>query len=253
MLLLTVYLDAVMALNFLVDFLLILGTNRLSGFPPGIKRAALAAALGAAYSGACLMPGFLFLGNGLWRLVSLGLMGSIAFGWNGNGFRRSVVFLLLSMALGGIATGIGGGNFATLVLSALGVWGLCRMGFGGNFGREYIPIELFHEGKRIQLLALRDTGNTLRDPITGEGVLVVSADAASALTGLDAAQMKNPVETAANHPGFRLIPYHAVGQPGGMLLMKRLEVEINGKRGRALVAFAPERIGNGEAYQALAY
>ena len=54
----TVYLDLVMVLNFLVDFLLLLGTNRLSGFPPGIWRCGAGALVGAVYSGACLLPGF---------------------------------------------------------------------------------------------------------------------------------------------------------------------------------------------------
>ena len=76
-----VYLDLVMVLNFLVDFLLFLGTNRLSGFPAEGWRCAGASLLGAVYSGACLLPGFRFLGNLLWRCVSLGLMGILAFGW----------------------------------------------------------------------------------------------------------------------------------------------------------------------------
>ena len=46
-----IYLDLVILLNFLVDFLLLLGTNRLSGFPAAIGRCALAAALGALHSG----------------------------------------------------------------------------------------------------------------------------------------------------------------------------------------------------------
>ena len=75
-----VYVDGVMLINFLVDFLLLLGTDRLSGFPPEWKRLISASALGAVYSGICLFPGFRFLGNPLWRTVMLGLMGSMAFG-----------------------------------------------------------------------------------------------------------------------------------------------------------------------------
>ena len=41
---LKIYLDLVVILNFLVDFLLLLGTNRLSGFPASPLRAAAAAA-----------------------------------------------------------------------------------------------------------------------------------------------------------------------------------------------------------------
>ena len=246
-----VYLDLVVLLNFLVDLLLLLGTNRLTGFPPGVKRAAAAAGIGAVYSGACLLPGFRFLGNTLWRLVFLSLMASVAFGWNRSALKRGGIFLLLSMALGGMAVGFGKQGFGMLVLAAVGVWLLCRVGFGGKIGQEYIPIEVAHNGNNKRCIALRDTGNTLRDPITGERVLVLSADAAMELCGLSQEHLSRPMETMLAHPGFRLIPYRAVGQPGSMLLGVRADVTMEGKRHKAVVAFAPEIIGRGECYQAL--
>ena len=54
-----VYLDILLFLNFFVDFLLLLGTNRLAGHPPQKGRAAFAAALGGVYGIATLLPGFL--------------------------------------------------------------------------------------------------------------------------------------------------------------------------------------------------
>lgn len=250
-----VYIDLVMILNFLVDLLLILGTNRLSGFPPGIKRGALAAALGAAYSGACMLPGFHFLMNTIWRLVSLMLMGIIAFGWNKSALKRCGLFVLLSMALGGVALGFGSGSFWMLILAAGAVWLLCRIGFGGSVGqREYVTVRISHQGETVSVVALRDTGNTLRDPVTGEQVLVIGAEIARRLTGLQEEQLRVPLETLAAKPvrGLRLIPYRAVGQSGGMLLAMRFsDVKIGSRSGSAIVAFAPEAVGKGECYQAL--
>lgn len=248
-----VYLDLVMLLNFLVDFLLLLGTNRLAVFPAGIKRCALAALLGAVYSGSCMLPGLYFLGNSLWRMVHLALMASVAFGWNRSSLRRSVVFVLLSMALGGMAVNLGTGSFGTLVLSGLGIWILCRVGFAGRMGQEYVQIQIWEDGRNLQLMALKDTGNTLRDPITGESVVVVGADLAWKLTGLTERDLTSPMETMLKYPGFRLIPYHAVGQTQGMLLAKPYQdVQIGNYRGRVLLAFAPEKIDGGGHYQALA-
>lgn len=248
-----VYLDLVVLLNFLVDFLLILGTNRLAGFPPGCYRAALAALLGGIYGGVCLMPGFYFLGNTFWRLVSLVLMALIAFGVNRSAVQRGAVFVLLSMALGGIATGLGRGSFWMIVLAAGGTWLLCRVSFRGQLGqKEYVPVELSWGGRKIKLLALRDTGNTLRDPISGEQVLVAGADIGMELVGLTEQQMQNPVEAMGEVPGMRLIPYHAVGQPGGMLLALRFQnAKIGNTYENPLVAFAPEVLARGEAYQML--
>lgn len=253
---LEVYVDLVVILNFLVDFLLLLGTNRLSGFQAQPGRAALAAALGGLYGGACLLPGSRFLGNLLWRLVCLGLMAVIAFGWNRSALKRGGVFLLLSMALGGLALSFGRGDFPTLVLAAGAVWLLCRTSFGDTVGsREYVPLEITYGGNCLRLTALRDSGNTLRDPITGEQVLVLSADAAGKLLGLTEEQLRSPLETLARRPvpGLRLIPYRAVGTAGGFLLGLRFEnVKIGSRRQSVIGAFAPEAIGRGEVYQALA-
>ncbi len=250
-----IYLDMVVLLNFLVDYLLLLGTNRLSGFPPGSWRCAAGALLGGLYAGACLLPGFRFLGSILWRTVMLCLMAMLAFGINTSALKRGGIFLLLSLAMGGMAISAGRGDFLSLLLSGGGIWLLCSWAFGGAVGgREYVPVELRWQGNTLSLIALRDTGNTLRDPITGEQVLVIGAQAAQDLTGLTLAQIASPLETLTQHPlpGLRLIPYHAVGKMGGMLLAMRFsDVRIGNRRQSALVAFAPEGLGRGDAYQAL--
>lgn len=250
-----VYLDLVLILNFTVDFLLLLGTNRLSGHPPGVKRACLASAAGAGYAAACFLPGFGFLASPLWRLVSLALMGSIAFGLNGSAVRRSGVFLLLSMALGGFASGMNRSSFSALVVSAGLLWGLCRLSFSGRIGGStYVPVEVITEGRKVTMTALRDTGNTLRDPLTGEQVLVVDSRMAEKLTGLTVQQLRSPMETMLQNAGggYRLIPYRAVGQPGSMLLGKRFSnVMIGSVQQSAVIAFAPDPLDRTNTYQAL--
>lgn len=250
-----VYLDGVMLLNFLVDFLLILGTNRLTGYPPGLKTAAIAAAVGSIYAGLCMVPGFHFLGNVLWRIVFLLLMAVLAFGWNRSTLHRGAVFVLLSMALGGIASGVEMVDFGAVCICAGLLWLLCRIGFRGQMGhREYVPVELSWQERHINLLALKDTGNTLRDPITGEPVLVCGADVGEELLGLPRNCFSDPTATVSSGviPGLRLVPYHAIGQPGGMMLALRLQGTKIGERFTdSLVAFAPQEIAKGEAYRML--
>ena len=249
-----IYADLVMVLNFLVDFLLLMGTDRLAGFPASPGRSALAAGLGAVYSGICLLPGFRFLGNGLWRTVFLCLMAVTAFGWNRSALRRGLIFLVLSMALGGIALGFGSADMTALILAAAGIWLLCRFGLRQVGQQTYVPVTLTYGEKQMKLLALRDTGNTLRDPVTGEQVLVAGADVARELLGLTEKQLAHPVETLARGilPGLRLVPYSAVGQPGGMLLAMRFPGSFIGNRNECpLVAFAPQVLGRGEVYRML--
>lgn len=250
-----IYVDVVAALNGIVDFLLILGTNRLAGFPPGCGRGAMAAALGGVYGGACLIPGFAFLGDFLWRGISLILIAVIAFGWNRSALQRGGIFVLLSMALGGIAMGMGQGSCTMLLVSAALMWMLCAVSFRGSAGqRAYIPVTLQWGDREMHIIALKDTGNTLHDPLTGEQVLVAGADVGMKLLGLTERQIKHPVETLASGaiPGLRLIPYHAVGQTGALLPAVRIaKARIGNRAAQPLVAFAPEELARGEMYQML--
>ena len=248
-----VYVDLVMVLNFLVDFLLILGANSLSGFPPGYGRAVLAAAVGGIYGGVCLLPGFSFLGNSFWRLVFLGVMAVAAFGFDRSALRRGVLFAVLSMALGGIALGLNQKGTAALIAAAAALSLLCAVGFRTNApGRKYGRVELRLGNRKRAVTALHDTGNTLRDPVSGAPVLVVGADVAWDLLGLTPAQLATPIETMLQVPGLRLVPYRSVGQPGGMLLAVKMdEVRLDGKKWDCIVAFAPQNLGN-DGYEALA-
>ena len=238
----------VAAVSFLVNGLLLLGTARLAGrrLPP--PRWLASALLGAAHGAGCLVPGFGFLGGLHWRLVSLGLMGVLAFGPD---LKLCCSYAVLTMALGGAASAAGRGGLWQLPLYAAGVFLLGKFAFGPP-GKRRLPVEISGGGKHIRLTALVDTGNELRDPITGRSVLVIGAQAARELTGLTPEQLKRPLETitASPLPGLRLIPYRAVGAENGLLLAMRFpSVCLGGRTGAGIVAFAPQRFG--EEYEGL--
>lgn len=251
----TVYLDAVVLLNFLVDGLLMLGTNRLTGYPPGWKRVLPAATVGGLYAGVCMLPHFHVLGGIFFRIVILALMSVIAFGWNWSAFRRGTVFVLLSMALGGIMLGFDGSGFITLLLAAGTIALLCRFGLKNPVGaQQYQHVELQWKGRRLELTALIDTGNTLRDPVSGATVLIAGMDVAQQLD-IPRAFVEDPIAgvCAGTLSGARLIPYRAVGCPNGMLLAVRCEqVKLDGRTVSSVVAFTPERLGSKSTYQVLA-
>lgn len=250
-----VYLDLVILLNFSVDFLLLVAVGWLSGGHSVGWRVFLAAGLGSIHAGFCLLPGMYFLGNPLWRAVCLGGMSCIAFGCYRKTIYRGVLFLLLSMALGGIAQAMGKGGRASILLSALVLLGLCYLAFRDHGVRqEYLAVNICHKEKVVALTALLDTGNTLRDPITGQPVLVVDSLAAKKLLGLTEDELLHPIETISQgkHSGLRLMPYCAIGQPAGMMLCLRVDgLRIGGEVSDQIVAFAPQRIGQGYGYEAL--
>ncbi len=250
----TVYLDLAVLLNFLVDFLLLCGTNRLWGLPMGAKRAALAAAFGGLYAGVCLMPEFSFLGSLLWRIAFLTGMSVIAFGWQKQALGQGCLFVVLSFALGGAA--VANSSFWGILLSAGLICLLCYIGLRGRIAvKTYVPVRVVFGGQEWQFTALVDTGNTLTDPISGSRVLVVGSHIAREILGLSEEALAKPLETVTScqSMNLRLIPYRAVGQPAGFLLAVRPDKLIVGKETRQdLVAFAPQQIGAGEAFDALA-
>lgn len=249
----TVYADGVMLVNFLVDFLLILGTNRLTGHPLKAARASAGAAVGSLYSGACLLPGFRFLSGTLWRIASLMAMSGIAFGWNRGSVRRAVFLVFLSMALGGMAIGLGAGSTPALIAAAVVLILFCVLGGGQIRQRKFAALEVRYGDAHRKLTALVDTGNLLTDPVTGQSVTVVGADIAREMVGLSKEQLADPIgtmtETKMN--GLRLIPYRSVGNGAGMLLgIVMDEVSVNGESVGKLVAFSPEMFGE-DGFEAL--
>ena len=244
-----VYLDGVIGLNFLVDWCLLLGVNRMAGYQGGAGRAAAGAALGGGYAGMCILPMFSFLSSGLWRLVSLGLMSAAAFGLNRGAVRRGVLFVLLSFALGGLALCVDTGNPVGLILCGGGLVILCQLGFQGKTcPGQIVDLSIRFRGKEVRLPALVDTGNTLRDPISGEGVIIADGLCAWELAGLSRLQLEDPVGTIAQRKELplRLIPYRAVGKEGLLLALCCDYVTVGGQKAGRIVAFSTDGFVPGE-------
>ena len=244
-----VYLDGVIGLNFLVDWCLLMGVNRLAGYRGGAGRAAAGAAVGGGYAGMCMVPSLSFLSAGLWRMVSLGLMSTAAFGWNRGAVRRGVLFVLLSFAMGGLVMSVDTGNFTGLVLCAGMLTGLCHWGFQGKGGAEQIvDVRIRFRGKQLLLRALVDTGNALRDPLTGKGVLVADGLCAWELAGLSRDELKDPALTVTRRQDLplRLIPYRTVGEAGMLLALRCDSVKIGKEEAGAVVAFSARDFVPGE-------
>ena len=245
-------LGLVFLLHFSVDFLLLLGSGRIAGQDIQLLRCGLGALVGALLGTACLIPSFSFLRNLIWHLLRLALSALLAYGADKTALRQSCIFAVFHLALLGAAVSADQETMVGLALFALLLWTLCRWGFGEQV-RSYRTLTLRLGNQSATVLALQDTGNQLRDPISGEPVVVISAATACRLTGLTETDLHQPMQTLAKHPipGLRLIPYHTVGKSGMLLGLRFRDAKLDGKKRNLLVAFAPEGLGNGEVYQAL--
>lgn len=254
-----VYWDAAAVWNFALDYLLLLGTARLAGRGLRRGRLALGAAFGAAYSVAALA-----LALPLWTILpALAAMGALAFAGTGRSARLTLLFALLACGLGGAVLLLGrvsGGmeRLAGAFFYARLPWGVFLAASGITYlllslvfrggarheGSEYVRARVFLGGRSVTLRLLRDTGNTLTDPETGEGVPVIEKEALAPL-------FQNGGAPDATHIPDRTLRYHAVGTAEGTLEAFRCErLEAEGRDcGARLIALSPEPLG--ETYQGL--
>lgn len=237
----------ILALQWGTHALLLAGTAGLAETWVHPFRLIAASCLGAAYTLACLQPGLGVMAGWTWHLGCLLAEGVVAFGWDG---KAVGAFALLTMALGDAVLAAGRGGVWQLPLYALGVQMLGKLAFSSR-SRRIMPLCILEKGISLSVNALYDTGNELRDPVTGDSVLVVDAGAAGKLTGLTPFQLEHPLETvvSAPVPGLRLIPYETVGNRNGIMLGKIFTIRTGKKSRRGLVAFAPQNFGSD--YQAL--
>ena len=279
----TLYLDAFLALNFAVNYLLLACAGRLDGSPAPSWRYALSAALGTGYGLLSLLPGWGFLEHPACKALAAVGMLLAAFGRSRRLLRTGGLFFVLSCALcgallllslaRGTALGAGGvsgpplGMREILISAALG-YGCLSLLLGGSFTHagptgQLWELTLSHRGRSVTLVALQDTGNTLRDPLTGRSVLVVEGEKLRELVPelrleergrlMDPVSLLREAEGRGDSLGLRLLPYRAVGVECGLLLALRLDrAEYGGKACRGcLTALSPTPVSDGGGYCAL--
>lgn len=269
----SVYVDLVFFLNFLTNALLLYGAARLGAAALRLKRLLLAAALGAGYAVLVYLPGLAWLRAFPIKLIFGGVMIITAFGRKLSSIRLGGIFGILALVLCGGVYGtallqeqqpvLRGGDlfypvsFATVLLTAAVISVLCRFLLPKlNHGADSIlPLTLELGERKVQLSALRDSGNTLQDPLTGAAVITVYWSAARKLfpVSVTAAEFSAPATLMLRlkkyHP--RLIPYRAVGVRSSMLLALPCRITLGKNTTTALVAFSPTPLSDGGAYEAL--
>ena len=248
------YVVFMMVLSLFVDILLLTGAGRLAGRQLRWHRAMSAALAGAVHKGLCMTPALSVLNHILIRVFMMAGVGIIAFGWRRRDLRPAVTYAVLQMALSGLISGAEKGSPWPVLAGSVALWLLCSFGCR-DLGEKIIPAELTNRGRTVKIRALVDTGNLLKDPVTGESVLVVCNKLGIILAGLTEKQIADPIHTLLEHPdlGFRLLPYHTVGKTHGMMLAMKIDnVKIRGQKAGNLIAFAPNGLSMQKEYQALA-
>ena len=190
-----VYADILFFINFCIDFICLYLSAKLCACPAGIARTALASALGGLYAIAALaldalpVPAKLPL-----HLLAAFVICFAAF------FRGDWKKLLISCGLFVVSNAlmgeIGAGSLIAVALASA----LCAWVFAFLSKRRlkslYADVEIVYDGKRYALRLLADSGNLLREPVSGLPVILLKPGA------LPTGDM-----TVLETPGQRVIPF----------------------------------------------
>lgn len=201
----TVYIDLLFLINFSMDLLCIIFVSRLTFKKLSPVRAALGAVLGGAYSVASLFIPRGIPGSALDVLCCL-LICFTAFFKKDEGAKSlfAVIFTYLfsSMLLGGTMTAIfsilnrsgvsfdnsGGGDIPPWLVLAVATVSAVSSYLGGRAlksraGKEVAFVEVVLNGRRANFSAMCDSGNLLKDAISGRPVIVADSSIARKLIG----------------------------------------------------------------------
>ncbi|MDD4564540.1 MAG: sigma-E processing peptidase SpoIIGA [Eubacteriales bacterium] len=164
--------------------------------------------------------------------------------------RITMIFYLVSFAMGGITIGamyfLGIGGLTRNSSLYLGISGYLYILFGciltyllfsllSDFiksrliqERTFADVEIFIADKAVTMKGMVDTGNFLKDPLTGNPVIIISAVAAKkilpveivdeVIKGTDVRVITQKLVSSIYAARIRVIPFHSIGKERGCLI-----------------------------------
>lgn len=286
-----IYVDVLLllaALSFLMDYLLLWATAKATKVQAPSLRLASGALAGTAYfvlyylaeRGALGFYGWLRFWPSV--LAASFLMILIAFcPLSVRRFLRVTgYFYAISLTSGGagIAAGyaLGWSVAGRLIVAIAAVLVTAELGWGvvqkSLWQRLYqVPLEIVLLGERVAATALLDTGNRLKDPVSGAPVAVVEhsviarllpehlEEAVRRMEQGELGEIGRLLTSAEWSARFRVIPFTALGKEKGLLIGFRPDevyVTVEGKRirlDRVVVGVYHRRLDPDGAYQALVH
>lgn len=260
-----IYVDTLIlltALSFLVDYLLLWATAKVTKSPLRPSKLATGASLGTAYfvlyylSERGVMPHYGWLR--FWPVVLSVSAGMLLIAFAPMPPRKFVrvlgyfYFITVSSGGAGIAAGYALGwdvvwqlliAIAAILVTAEFGWGVVQQAL---WQRIYqVPLEVSVFGERFSTTALVDTGNRLKDPIKGSPVIVVEhrvvrhlfpehlEEVIGRMERGDYSEVSRLLTSSRWSSRFRVIPFTSLGKESGMLIGFRpdeLAVFVEGQR-----------------------
>lgn len=294
-----IYMDLAFMINFVMDFFILWAASKLGRLSTNFKRLACGAFIGALYSILIYFPSLEFTSTVILKLICSFLMVVVSFQYkNIRWFIKSTsYFYLVSFIMGGAVFGsmylfrsgpfyietwngimVNNINFsgswlliALAVALLLGLWSASIIRKNLHQGLWLVKTKITIQGTEVDMDALVDTGNQLKDPISKDPVIVVEYEQLTGIIPEDLTHMlksKNipsidvQVDTFkkdAWNTRIRLVPFSSLGNHHGMLIgIKPDEVLIKDgdnlyKNTKVIVAIYHRKLSPQGSYHALVH
>lgn len=286
----TVYIDVLFVINFVVNYVLLLITGKIMRREIKNSRLFLASVLGAFYACFMFFPQIKFMYGFSFKIIaSLGLI-LVSYGTKNVRLflKTAFVFYLSSFVFGGVTLAIfyftdaglkyGGAlnngifyfnlPWKILFFSCLFAYIVVKVGFGiykrdKNFSYKRIKVVFLKNSAYLN--ALVDTGNLLMDPITNSPVVVAEFESVKtllppALIKLfkedkenDLQMVSDAVKDTEIEKRLRMIPFSSLGAQNGIMLGFKPDSVSVGNRviSNVCIGICTENLSNSHSYNAL--
>lgn len=234
----TVYIDVLFMVNFMINVLIIEGTGIIMCVDTKWYKSLISAMVGALYAVLVFFPGLSFIQSMAMKIILSAVLVWLAFGFKSrmHFLKMWGSFYLASFIFGGSiiaimsTTSIGGKLGAVysngeiyfnlpwrwVMVSALGTYALVL--YFGHVRKKRVAKEaitrnltIYINGKSVETKAIIDTGNSLFDPITGVPVIVCEHNTLKKIVPKGMEDMWNAGLKV------RLIPFSSIGKEDGMM------------------------------------
>ena len=247
----SVYIDILFLINLMINTIILLAAGTVMRIRCSCVRIFLGAALGAVYACVIFFPKLQLMYTMAAKLAAAVIISAVAYAPKSilQCIKQTVAFCAITAVFGiaslgalyftdiGIRLGgvISNGIFyfniplAYLLFSCAATY--TALSLASHFSkkhnaRSFTHITVVNDGKSVDLKALVDTGNMLKDPFSGKTVMIAEVEALEPLFEFDISTLAESSDAHSSlPPGFRLIPFSSIGRQSGIL-----------------VAFVPERI-----------
>ena len=260
----TIYLDVVLIENLCMNYIILFATGYLLKKKISHIRLILSGLLGGIYSILAYIEVLEIYSNFILKIILSIVMVYIAYNSKTlkNILKELLFFYLTSFVFGGCAfallyfikpqeiiikNGTYVGTYPLKIAILGGIVGFATTAISFHFVKKrftrkdmYCNIKIYFRQKYIETIALLDTGNMLKDPITSMPVVVVEKEILknilpeiilnnlNKIIGGDVPKEVYEDENLEYITKFRVIPFSSIGKENGMLLgFKTDKVEVN--------------------------